>query len=93
MNRSNARALPVHNGYIGQFRPVWRATYETVTATDATGETAPVVFPTEAEAETAAWRTLRDISEPIIVCTGPLPSLRDLRRGEAEKQFRERAEA
>jgi hypothetical protein len=87
-NRSNAKSKPVHGGYIGLYRPCWKSTYEPVQEIDANGAfVGQKIFETAEEAELAAWRTLRDITEPAMVCTGPLPSIRDIRKQAAEKQF------
>lgn len=88
-NRSNARGYKTADGWIAQFRLVWRANYEDVVdIDDATGDTKPRIFETEEAAECVGWRVLRDISEPVIVCSGPLPSLREIHRQAADRKFK-----
>jgi hypothetical protein len=85
MNRSNAQARQTDDGWIGEFRPCWRARYEPVRLAGAHGEAAgPKFFATEAEAEAAAWRKLRDITEPVMFRTG---AVLGQARAEAEKLF------
>jgi hypothetical protein len=73
MNRSDARGRKTFEGWTGEFRPVWRAEYDTVQDRDERGKfTGPKIFKTEAEAEAAAWRCLRDMEEPVMVRSGPM---------------------
>jgi hypothetical protein len=73
LNRSDAIGVPTAGGFHGKFRPCWKAAYETVLGKDAKGNFAgPEIFTTQAEAEAAAWRTLRDLEEPVMVRSGPM---------------------
>lgn len=75
MNRSDAIGVPTAGGFHGKFRPCWKSAYETVLAKDAKGNfTGPEIFTTQAEAEAAAWRALRDMEEPVMVRSGPMIS-------------------
>jgi hypothetical protein len=80
MNRSDAYGEKVAGGYHGRFRPCWKAGYETVQS-----HGHPQIFLTEAEAESAAWRTLRDMEEPVMVRSGPMINAA---RAKAEAVFR-----
>lgn len=53
MNEIDARAVRYQGQFVGQFRRVHKADYETV---QENGEV--VLFSTEAEAERAAWRAM-----------------------------------
>lgn len=89
MNRSDARGRKTFEGWVGEFRPCWKAEYDTVQALDGKGRFAgPKLFRTEAEAEAAAWRTLRDIEEPVMVRSGPMVSAA---RARADALFRKEA--
>ena len=73
MNRSNARGRSTPEGWIGEYRAVWKAYYEPVQGLDERGQfTGPKIFNTQAEAEAAAWRVLRDLSEPVMTRSGPM---------------------
>ena len=86
MNRSNAFGEKTIGGYVGKFRPCWKAGYETVQQLDGRGQfVGPRIFKTEAEAEAAAWRCLRDIEEPVMVRSGAMVSKA---RESAEAVFR-----
>lgn len=91
MNRSDARGRKTFEGWTGEFRPVWRAEYDTVQDRDDRGKfTGPKIFKTEAEAEAAAWRMLRDLEEPVMVRSG---TMLGKARSAAEKLFSGRATA
>lgn len=75
MNRSDARGRKTFEGWTGEFKPVWKAEYDTVQEIDGRGKfTGPKIFRTEAEAEAAAWRVLRDVEEPVMVRSGTIVS-------------------
>ena len=75
MNRSDAYGKKTASGYIGRFRPCWKAEYEEVQEISPSGKFAgPKLFKTEAEAEAAAWRLLRDREEPVMVRSGTIVS-------------------
>lgn len=91
MNRSNARGRKTFEGWVGDFRPCWKAEYETVQQLDDRGRfTGPKIFKTEAEAEAAAWRMLRDLEEPVMVRSGTIVSKA---RSAADALFKGRATA
>lgn len=54
MNEVDAKSHPVYGGYHGVFRKVHKADYEPVQENGT-----PRIFPTEIEAELAAWRALK----------------------------------
>lgn len=84
-NRSDARAKKTFEGWIGEFRPTWKATYMTVQEVDARGNfTGPKTYKSKHEAECAAWRSLRDMEQPVMVGTGEIISKARL---EFEKLF------
>lgn len=57
MNTSDARASITSNGYIGQYRLCWKASYSTVTERcGRTGQIVPVYFKNPVHAELYAWR-------------------------------------
>jgi hypothetical protein len=91
MNRSDARGRKTFEGWIGEFRPVWKSEYEEVQEIGTNGKFAgPKLFKTEAEAEAAAWRLLRDIEEPVMVRSGTIVSKA---RSAADALFKREASA
>jgi hypothetical protein len=91
LNRSDARGRKTFHGWIGEFKPVWKAEYETVQEMDSRGcFTGPRIFKTESEAEAAAWRLLRDREEPVMVRSGSIVSKA---RSAADALFKGRATA
>lgn len=91
MNRSNARGRKTFEGWVGDFRPCWKAEYDTIQDKDSCGKFAgPKLFKTEAEAEAAAWRMLRDLEEPVMVRSGPMISAV---RAKAEAMFKHKEAA
>lgn len=91
MNRSDARGRKTFEGWVGDFRPCWKAEYDTVQQLDGRGKfTGPKIFKTEAEAEAAAWRTLRDMEEPVMVRSG---TMLGNARSTAEAYFRKEVTA
>ncbi|RWM29438.1 hypothetical protein [Mesorhizobium sp.] len=79
MNIVDARAWPVYGGYYGEFRKVHKADWEKVCEGGK-----PRIYPTEAEAERAAWRALRSHLCSEIVGT---PIDRTSARSKAEALF------
>lgn len=61
MNKSAARSIPTGNLFEGQFRPVWAATWRTVTKNGRV-----VSFTTAEAAELAAWRILYSIEQRVM---------------------------
>lgn len=88
MNLSRARAIKTFNGYIGEFRPVWRSAYQPVLRRDENGRAmGPEYFSTEAEAEVAAWRCLSDAEQSVMHRSGEIVSAP---RARAEALFEKR---
>lgn len=77
MNDLNARSVPRQGQFIGQFRRVHKAAWETV---QENGEA--ILFPVASEAECAAWRVLRTHMGEVLGY-----------RAEIELSARDRAEA
>jgi hypothetical protein len=65
MNEVNVRAVPVVGGWQGEIRKVHRADYEPVCVNGK-----PEVYPSEKDAEIAAWRALKEHLQADIVGTG-----------------------
>lgn len=87
-NRTDARAYRTIDGWIAEFRMVHWACYRTIMKTDPkTHMSAPEIFVSEAEAENAAWRALRDIDEPPMVGTTQITGGKVLKFELAEKKL------
>jgi hypothetical protein len=61
MNRSAAKAIGTVNGWEGQYRPVWAASFRTVKEKGRT-----VYFSSALAAEVAAWRFLYSIEQRVM---------------------------
>lgn len=89
MNISRARAIKTFNGYIGEYRVCWRSSYQLVLRRDENGRAmGPEYFPTEAQAEVAAWRCLSDAEQSVMHRSGEIVSAP---RARAEAVFQKRS--
>lgn len=89
MNHSRARAIKTFNGYIGEYRPCWRAAYQPVLRRDENGRAmGPEYFPTEDSAEVAAWRELSAAEQSVMHRSGEIVSAP---RARAEALFEKRS--
>lgn len=89
MNAFAIGSFPHRNGFLGYFRRVHRATNEILKDTNGT----EIIFPSKAEAKAAAADELCRYLNGSMVCTGPMPSKRDVRRQAAERQFNDEVNA
>jgi hypothetical protein len=74
-NRSDARAYKSINGWIGEYKSPWQASYQPIMKRARRGQAAePEIFPDALQAECAAWRALRDLTEPHMTNSGLITS-------------------
>lgn len=66
MKQPDAYAEWTISGYVGWYRPCWKASHQPVKRRNDKGELVPEYFKSEAAAECAAWRKLRQIEMPIM---------------------------
>lgn len=85
MNQSDARAIGTRLGYVGEFRLVWKASYQPVLRTDEKGrKLGPQYFASADAAECAAWRAKNALETSVMTRDGEQLA----RRSAAEALFK-----